>query len=58
MSHFLERLTYLTRRRKPFANGLGELARLGSHEGAKRRGVKLGGNRGYVITAKQGGIML
>jgi nitrate reductase alpha subunit len=25
MSHFLERLTYLTRRREPFADGLGEL---------------------------------
>jgi nitrate reductase alpha subunit len=25
MSHFLERLTYLARRRKPFADGLGEL---------------------------------
>ena len=25
MSHFLERLTYLSRRREPFADGLGEL---------------------------------
>jgi len=25
MSHFLERLTYLSRRREPFAEGLGEL---------------------------------
>ena len=25
MSHFLERLTYLARRREPFADGLGEL---------------------------------
>ena len=25
MSHFLERLTYLSRRREPFAGGLGEL---------------------------------
>ena len=24
MSHFLERLTYLARRREPFADGLGE----------------------------------
>jgi nitrate reductase alpha subunit len=26
MGHFLERLTYLSRRREPFASGLGELS--------------------------------
>jgi hypothetical protein len=27
MGHFIERLTYLSRRREPFASGLGELLR-------------------------------
>jgi hypothetical protein len=44
MSHFLERLTYLTRRRESFADGLGEL----------RDEDELGGGLSAEVAARQG----